>query len=290
MPTSRRSFLFGREPTPHDGWSKFLSQTKSRCRGALKLVAETQAYLDPAGFEDVVQARELCQAHDVVLALAGVDLPTRDLPRQVLWVQAGSAWGSILPLGETGLWRVDAGCPLQVVQAAGLLAHGVTNGVTNLAQWMAMAGRYRPLSELEGLSQLHSVDWLLPDGTVEVFGPFGAQDAQPLCSLTAQKLVPKLFEIAATPEVQACQTHWPMAFHLDALFDMSHVNLAHLFLGHGGSLGWLVAATFVKGTQPVPLFLNALAVDEVAMGDIDQLIKGVFDSQGRFLSIPNQRR
>lgn len=290
MPTSRRSFLFGREPTPHDAWSKFLSQAKARCQGRLKLVSETQAYLDPAGFEDVVVARELCVAHDVVLALAGIELPAQDQSRRVLWIQAGSAWGSILPLGETGLWRVDAGCPLPVIQAAGLIDHGTMQGVTNLAQWMAMAGRHQPLRQLEGVSQLHAVDWMLPDGTVEVFGPFGAQDAQPLRSLAAQKLVPNLFEIAARPEVQACQTHWPMAFHLDALFDVSEVNLAHLFLGHGGSLGWLVAATFIKGEQPMPLFANAAGIDEPALVDIDDQVKKVFDSHGCFLSLPNQRR
>lgn len=290
LPTSRRSFLFGRQSTPHDAWSKFLSQAKARCQGELKLLADTQAHLDPAGFEDVVVARELCHVHDVVLALDGIDLPAHDRSRRVLWVQAGSAWGSILPLGETGLWRVDAGCPLPVIQAAGLLEHGTIQGVTNLAQWLAMAGRHQPLRELEGVSQLHGVDWLLPDGTVEVFGPFGAQDAQPLRSLAAQKLVPKLFEIASRPEVQACQAHWSMAFHLDALFDVSEVNLAHLFLGHGGSLGWLVAATFIKGAQPMPLHVNTAGVDEPAVSEIDLLVKKVFDSHGCFLSLPNQRR
>ena len=81
-----------------------------------------------------------------------------------------------------------------------------------------------------------------------------------------------------------------MAFHLDALFDMSHVNLAHLFLGHGGALGWLVAATFVKRDQPMPLFGNRAALGEAGMSHIDQLVKETCDSHGRFLSAPSQRR
>ncbi|MCD8565167.1 MAG: hypothetical protein LRY53_05915 [Burkholderiaceae bacterium] len=289
--SSRRSFLFGRQATAHDEWSKFVVTLRRCCQGTVKLVTQRSAHLKPATLDDVIKARKLCHTHQIVMALDGLDLPVSEQGKFVLRVEAGSAWGSLIPLGDTGLWRVDAGCPMAVMQAAGLVQATESPKITNLAQWYASAYRYQPLTGSGLADGLVSVDWLLPDGTIEVFGAFGANDAQPLGSLAAQKLVPTLFELSLRPEVQDClaQGHWPSRFHLDALMDMEHVNLAHFFIGHAGALGWLVAATFKK-TEAVLGSTSGIAVTGGTMTELDQLVKRTVDPQGVFVSLADQTR
>jgi len=287
----RRSFLFGRQATPQDGWSKFVLKLRDGCTGQVRLVDESQALLEPAKLDDVLQARKLCQAFGVVMALQGLALPEADRSKFVLWVQAGSRWGTLMPLGDTGLWRVDAGCPLAGMQAAGLIEPNAQNQALNFAQWFALAYRYRHLSDTVLADTLHSVDWLLPDGTIEVFGPFGQSDDQPLRSLASQKLVPQLFERMSQPWLQESlqQQSWPLRFHLDALADQSCVNLAHFFVGHGGSLGWLVAATFRKSTNPVPTNLPALKpLSQAEHLQLDESVKQLVDPEQAFLSPADQ--
>ena len=291
QPPSRRSFLFGRQATAHDDWSKFVVSLKRACQGVVKLVEEHAAHLQPARLDDVVQARKLCQEHGVLMALDGLRLSPIDQDRFVLWVEAGSAWGTLIPLGDTGLWRVDAGCPLAVMQAAGLVQDPSRTGVTNLAQWFAMSFRQQLLSATKLANHLVSVDWLLPDGTIEVFGAFGAKDSQPLGSLAAQKLVPKLFELSWRPEVQEAlkQGQWLSRFHLDALANVEQVNLAYFFIGHGGALGWLVAATFVKTEATLQGEFGNGAV-EGAIAELDLQTKRLVDPNKVFVSLADQNR
>lgn len=289
--SSRRSFLFGRQATDHDKWSKFVVTLRRACQGSVKLIAQHEAHLQPATLDDVIRARELCQNHQVLMALDGLKLPERDRTRFVLWVEAGSAWGSVIPLGDTGLWRVDAGCPVTVMQAAGLVQSPERIDIQNLALWFANLYRGQPLSARALAKHLVSVDWLLPDGTIEVFGPFGAHDAQPLGSLTAQKMVPKLFEMSLQPQVADSlrQGKWPSHFHLDALADEQQVNLAHFFIGHGGSLGWLVAATFQKNDDLVVWSTSETFADD-CMAQIDAQTKGIVDPAMVFMSLADQTR
>lgn len=297
-PSSRRSFLFGRQATADDRWSKFVVTLRRNCRGSVKLVAEHQAYLEPLQLDDVIQARVLCHQHQVVLALAGLPLAARDQARPVLWVQAGSAWGSLIPLGDTGLWRVDAGCPLAVTQAAGLLSADWPAHMSNVAQWFALAYRGQPLAMTALSDHLVSVDWMLPDGTIEVFGAFGTRDSQPLSSLAAQKCVPRLFELAMQRQWQASfdADQWPWRLHLDALMNPDAVNLAHVFVGHGGALGWLVAATFRQNDEPLKpvrtltpkMVTSPPNLPEAGRLDLDQSIKGIVDPDQVFLSLAEQ--
>ena len=82
------------------------------------------------------------------------------------------------------------------------------------------------------------------DGTIEVLGPFGANDSQPLRSVTAQTCIPKLFELASNS--MGAKEPEPVKgyYRIDAL-EGPAVNLAHVTLGHRATLGWVVAATFV---------------------------------------------
>ena len=241
-------------------------------------------------------ARELCERHAVVMALQGLELPHADSERRVLWVQAGSTWGTLLPLGDSGLWRVDAGCPLSVMRAAKLADDTTTDDMQTLAQWFAQRDRFVPLHRSNLTARLVSVDWLFADGTIEVFGAFGAADDQPLNSLKAQQVVPRLFELAADKQVQGARDAcvWPMRFHLDALLDQQAVNLAHFFVGHGGSLGWLVAATFRQAPDTATTAdPDAGVLDHVWGTDLedfaalDLLVKQSIDPTGVFLSLPD---
>lgn len=289
-PSSRRSFLFGRQATALDDWSRFVVNLRRHCAGKVRLLSDWQAHLCPKTLDDVIEARRLCQEYGVVLALDGLPLAKQDHARTVLWVEAGSSWGTLIPLGQTGLWRVDAGCPLAVTEAAGLVRAPADSGAANLAHWFATTYRGTPLAGTSLGSQLVSVDWLLPDGTIEVFGAFGAKDSQPLGSLAAQKLVPKLFELSLCPEVQTAlgHAHWPLAFHLDALVDVGHVNLAHFYLGHGGALGWLVAATFRQSGRPLEAPESKTPHPTDTARDLDLRIKQIVDPAAVFMSMAEQ--
>jgi hypothetical protein len=251
-----------------------------------------QARLVPGRFDDVLQARELCSAFGVCMALEGLALPEADNTRRVLWVQAGSAWGSLMPLGDTGHWRVDAGCPVAGMQAAGLLWQPQSGSPENLAQWLATVGRERPNLDHLGLV---SVEWLFADGTIEVLGAFGQADSQPLRSLKAQKTIPKLFELSAEPIVQQSfeKKWWPGTFRIDALVRTPAVNLANVVVGSGGALGWLVAATFDQNavkTVPIGQMAQVGVADPnqaLAWRALNQQVKGVMDPENLFMSPPN---
>lgn len=295
-PSSRRRFLFGRSQTQEDGWLKFLAQLRRSCEGEVKPISAQAGRLVPKRLDDVLQARALCAAHGVCLALSGLPLPPADESRPVLWVQAGSAWGSLMPLGDTDCWRVQAGCPIAGMQAAELIGHSVSDSIENLAQWLAVVARHDMNLSALGLV---SVEWLFADGTIEVLGAFGSRDSQPLRSLRAQQTIPKLFEYLSEPVVQEALAakRWPWVFRLDALKGVE-INLAHLVLGHGGALGWLIAATFDKrvvvqsggSTQTAEMVQEAGLIDTEPTIELDARVKAIMDPEGLFLSVPAQKR
>jgi len=273
---SRRSFLFGRRQGDDDAWLRFLMRLRRSCQGPVALLPPKAARLLPARLEDVLHARELCHEHAICMNLDGIALPDDSAGRYVLHVEAGSAWGSLIPLGTSGQWRVNAGCSIAAMKAAGLVHRDAPEGVKTMAQWLALWGDH----DLAG-SGLVSVEWLFADGTIEVLGPFGAFDSQPLRSVTAQTCVPKLFELASKLASNENSESARGCYRLDALQGPA-VNLAHFTLGHRATLGWVVAATFVSGA----------AVDRAAqkhgsplarvVTDTDQAIKQIMDPYGLF--------
>jgi hypothetical protein len=235
---SRRSFLFGRRESGDDVWLRFLMRLRRSCKGPVTLLPPKAARLTPGRLEDVFHARELCHEHSICLSLDGVAQAGNATRGHVLYVEAGSAWGSLIPLGTSGQWRVDAGCAMSAMKAAGLVHREVPESIKTMAQWLA-------LWDSEDLAQsgLVSVEWMFADGTIEVLGPFGANDSQPLRSVTAQTCIPKLFELASDLQPESAQG----LYRLDAL-RAPNVNLAHFTLGHRATLGWVIAATFVTKT------------------------------------------
>lgn len=99
--------------------------------------------------------------------------------------------------------------------------------------------------------RLAGIDLLLPDGTAQLFGPFGAASSISLKSGRVGKLVSGLFSQTAVVQADIAQ-YWPYGLRAPGgyLIDSFHprpgrpytadgsVNLAHLLAGSVGTLGW----------------------------------------------------
>jgi len=280
-PTSRRAFLMGRRnaPTPFE---QFCARLERTCLGSVRTASSNahsaqapQAWLKPVRLEDIAHARALCQEYRVALTLEGGELATART-QATLWVSPQPA-GATLSLvdSRTGVWRADAGCTVEQLEETGIFAGMDLPPELTLAQWFAWPetvrgkvsgaarrdetpspGHHWEAGEREDGCALGSsmpdavriverAEVLLADGTVEVLGPFGATAQAPLRSLTVQRLVPKLFELAGSDAAQRCAqaTRWPGCYRLDALIATAahEPNLAQLLFGHQGRLGWVQA-------------------------------------------------
>ena len=121
-------------------------------------------------------------------------------------------------------------------------------------------------------------------------GPFGESDERPLRSATLQRLVPALFQLSTGPDAAACAVGgaWAGRYRLDALRPQAPatVNLAHLLLGHGGTLAWVQEVLLTA----VPAAGEAAGGDAPPLDDaareagrrLDARIKALFDPDGRF--------
>ncbi len=242
----------------------------------------------------MLHAHALCREYGVKIALAGVAEGGEIDAAPVLMVEAGASWASLAQAGASGtLWRADAGCSIARVQALGVAGVQGADPALNVAQWLASAACARWHTGQVIQSGIERVQIMLGDGTIEVLGPFGADAVTPLRSLTVQKMVPRLFELAGSAEAILCaQTvHWPARFRLDALMPSGgEVNLAWLMAGHGGSLAWVQAVWF-RTTPPRSLDNQPCGQAEdpriVAQAqELDRQLKACFDPLGVFPSIP----
>ncbi len=266
--------------TPAPPFEQFCARLARTCLGRLRTEALSataaqapQAWLEPVRHEDVAHARALCQEYRVALRLEGDPRPTART-QATLWVspQTEGATFSLVD-AQAGIWKVDAGCTVAQLTETGVFAGMVQPPELTLAQWFAWpdtSGALMPsaalrdedhtLSQplapigrhgtceprsvmLQALQRVERAEILLADGTVEILGPFGAAAQAPLRSLTVQRLVPKLFELAGSEAAQRCApvTPWPGRYRLDALMTTAthEPNLAQLFFGHQGRLGWV---------------------------------------------------
>ena len=135
-----------------------------------------------------------------------------------------------------------------------------------------------------------AADVVLADGVEETLGPFGESDERPLRSATLQRLVPALFQLSTGPDAAACAVGgaWAGRYRLDALRPQAPatVNLAHLLLGHGGTLAWVQEVLLTA----VPAAGEAAGGDAPPLDDaareagrrLDARIKALFDPDGRF--------
>ena len=252
-PTSRRAFLLGRR-TPPSAWGTFCARLARTCAGQVlwdDAPGASQAWLVPAREGDILHAHALCREYRVQMALDGfaskaVEVSAKS-PR--LWIESGAAWAEAAPVDPAGvIWRAGAGCKLNVLQTAGVQSLSDADPEQTVAQWLASDMSAQWATGQGALSGIEQVQVMLADGTIAVLGPFGANATAPLRSLTVQKIIPKLFELAGSDVALQCAQAaiWPARFRLDALMPAPgmDVNLAWLFAGHGASLGWVQAVWF----------------------------------------------
>ena len=291
MQPSRRAFLLGRRPvqTP---WAAFVQRLSLVCQGQVRDLGEggadgACAVLTPAREADVAQARKLCVEYRVTLELEGAQGPFAPSVRPRLRVDPALLAGLTRLDGDTPRWRAQPGVRLAALARAGLRQFAGQPGEMTLAQWLAAPAPW-PAGRCAA-SGLQTVDVLLADGVEETLGPFGEADVQPLRSATVQRLVPTLFQLASGGDAFATRDgyHWLGRYRLDALKPEAPatVNLAHLLLGHGGTLAWVQGAVLADA----PAWTEAGPEPEtpgLATFRLDGKVKAQFDPDGRFPSFP----
>ncbi|MFF7057668.1 FAD-binding protein [Achromobacter spanius] len=328
MQPSRRAFLLGRRPaqTP---WAAFMQRLKLLCQGQVNDLGENgpggaQAILTPARDADVAHARTLCAEYRVVMALEGATGPYTPSASPRLRIDpsrlAGLArLGGDLASGAAGnptRWRAQPGVPMAALVQAGLRQFAGFPDAMTLAEWLAAPAPW-PAGRCAASGVL-TVDVMLADGVEETLGPFGEADVQPLRTATVQSLVPSLFQLASGGDAFATRDgdHWLGRYRLDALKPEAPatVNLAHLLLGHGGTLAWVQSVTLTDAPaamEPgfVPVADSGLGAGlesgrkpeapsfppsepqtpGLATFRLDARVKTLFDPHGRFpLFLPNE--
>lgn len=292
---SRRAFLTGRR-TSATPWGQFCARLSRTCVGSVSWDQEdqsTQAWLKPARPGDVMHAQALCRELGVQFILLNSEAYP-DPGRPILWVDSRAEWAQLeLVDAAVGLWRADAGVTLWSLHQQGVGIFSDTFDATHahqtLAQWFASPFEGRLMH-----SGIVQAEVLLADGTLEMLGPFGASGSRPLKSLSLQKKIPSLFELAQSPQAALCAKYenWPLRYRLDGLMPQSgdSLNLAWLFQGHGGSLAWL-QALWLQIPTPASMANETLpslqdAVDPATVRqsalELDQSIKQTLDPTGLF--------
>jgi len=241
MQPSRRAFLLGRKAKPVTPRDEFCQRLMRDCLGRVSHDANT-ARLAPLGEADIQRACALCGQYGVRLVLAETNISAPDQP--VLWLDPTVALARLEPAPNiSGQWRAEAGVRLADLLAAGLTQFADAPADMTLAHWLA-----GPASALcaTGCTQdagVVGLEVVLADGTLTTLGPFGERATEPLRGAAVQRLIPQLFELSRSDDAQLClaHRHWLPRARLDALHGVD-VNLAHVLLGHGGSLAWVHAA------------------------------------------------
>lgn len=324
MQPSRRAFLLGRRPaqTP---WAAFMQRLKLLCQGQVNDLGENgpggaQAILTPTRDADVAHARTLCAEYRVVMALEGATGPYAPSASPRLRIDpsrlAGLARLGGDPAGNPARWRAQPGVPMAALVQAGLRQFAGFPDAMTLAEWLAAPAPW-PAGRCAASGVL-TVDVMLADGVEETLGPFGEADVQPLRSATVQSLVPSLFQLASGGDAFATRDgdHWLGRYRLDALKPVAPatVNLAHLLLGHGGTLAWVQSVTLTDAPAAMePGFVPVVGSGRdsgldagrepeapsfppsepqtpgLATFRLDARVKTLFDPHGRFpLFLPNE--
>ena len=296
MPTSRRNFLFGRR-TPPSRWGRFCTRLARSTQG--KTTWDTDEYvkvarLVPASQNDVWHAHALCREYGVQLWLDGLAQGPATPSSPILWVEPGTAWASLAVAKEfepdMDVWRVDGGCRIAQLQAAGFDWMGSIDPAWSVARWLAsdLSSRW-PLGRGD-CSHLMQAAVMMADGSTAILGVFGVNARQPLKNPTVQKMVPKLFELSRCPIAQTMTSagQWASRYRLDALNSeqANGVNLARILTGHEGTLAWVWTIWLTRTARVVtPLSLNNAFDPRLcneAVTVFDQQVKQAFDPLGSF--------
>lgn len=220
--------------------------------------------------------------------LVPVGTPEAVLPASLPWLWVDPVRLTQIAVLAPGRVAAEPGALVHAVREAGGagLCPGAAAEMT-VGQWLndsACAGRATGGVATAGVLE---VDVLLADGTLEPFGPFGADSRRPALSKAVSRLVSALFTCAAADPAAGWRTraYWPARYRLDALFAVSP-NLAHVLLGSGGTLAWVERAVL----QAAPVRVDGRVLDDGLRDEavaaeaawLDAKVKGIFDPKGMF--------
>lgn len=296
---SRRAFLTGRR-RPLSPWEQFCRRMRRGVAGDFLdfglFEGKGSARLTPSSGGDVRHARLLCREYGVVLALSGVNMADSVGDQSVLWVELDASLSGCTPLPEDSQrWFVQPGCLLSALVDAGLTQFSGQPGYLTIAAWLADRTLCAwPPGESWRVGLVNACV-LTADGSSAVWGPFGSNNRLPLGTLNQQQLVPQLFSLVSQAPAREFMTHarWPARYRLDALAPQTghDANLSHLFLGHGGDLGWLEWMVFearpalphydwTDSYASRPISSDFEVVKEAA--ELDRRVKKLLDPHGVF--------
>lgn len=291
MQPSRRAFLMGGRRAGGE-WGRFYQRLARLVQGRLEDRSAAPdgrhaAWLRPARPVDVHHARALCAELGVTLVLEGSEARARG-PHLLVDVSALDA----LRRTEAGLWRAQPGVCVGALRRHLPEALFEAADDATLAAWLTGTGAARAGLDELGASGLVAIDVLLADGSMESFGPFGADARRSALSASASGLVSALFTLAHDPLRSGWREFavWPGRYRLDALL-APHPNLAWLLAGSAGTLAWADSLTFVAPPAPAatPLPVGAPASPAAAAAateELDAAIKRRFDPGGVYGHLP----
>ena len=283
MQPSRRAFLLGRRPvqTP---WARFIQRLTLLCQGPCATWARPARTARAAGWRPRAgrpgPRRALCAEYGVALALDGAE-GTAVGP--CLRVDPANLSGLARLAGDTPRWRAQPGVPLAVLAQAGLRQFDGLPGAMTLAEWLAapaawpagrcaQSGSWRPT-------------WCWPTGWRK---PWGLWRERRTAAALGHAAAAGAGAVPAEhgPDAAACAVGgaWAGRYRLDALRPQAPatVNLAHLLLGHGGTLAW-VQEVLLTAVPAAGEAAGARAVGRWEAGRrLDARIKALFDPDGRF--------
>ena len=294
MHVNRRRFLTLSKRPQEGPWPAFCRRVQRALETALANEQETDGYYSARivlqDLGDLPSLRQLCQEYDVAMVLDGTATADTIIGRSCLIVGMGPRLAGTEALGEHACLALPA-TRVAHLQEQGYGQFADVPPELTLAQWLAMRQWHdcRPgCTASSGLERVHA---LFADGQTAVLGGFGVNDESPLRLPALQRLIPALFEQLSEPDIARCMTmpRWPLAYRLDALKPrLGDINLAQLFLGHGGTLVWCQELVIRRMPH------NAI-VSDVALGDVDRdfvsgvhhhlegSVKALFDPSGLFL-------
>lgn len=294
MHVNRRRFLTLSKRPQEGPWPAFCRRVQRALEAPLSDEQERDGYhsarIPLHHLGDLPSLRQLCQEYDVALVLDGTATEKSMIGRSCLIVESGQGLSGTEAIGDHACLALP-GTTVAQMQALGYeqFSH-VPPGLT-LAQWLAMPQWHdcRPgCTASSGLERVHA---LFADGQTAVLGGFGVNDESPLRLPVLQKKIPLLFELLSDTDILRCLAlpRWPLAYRLDALKPrLGDINLAQLFLGHGGTLIWcqeLVIRRMPGNAIVTDLMLTEADQDWVAgvHNHIEGNIKAMFDPAGLFV-------
>lgn len=292
---SRRAFLTGRR-VQKSPWEAFMSKLRRSVEGRVQDLSSENgaARLVPAVMQDVYKARILCVEFGITMALDGMQGSSRLDHNPLLWVEPGLEMAKFNRLGpDDTRWFVQPGCLIGELEQAGLPQFKDQPPHLTVAAWLAdrqVCDWDYGTTYKSGL--VHAMV-MLSDGTQANLGAFGVDNKKPLDNIRVQNMIPRLFDLAASPAYKnlLADEMFNAKYRLDALKPMGpgDINLAHLLLGHGGELGWVEWLVLDENdaapiTRPYDVRYGNRADTVKSEHGLDTSIKELFDPDCLFPS------